>query len=100
MGEIDYGLPKNYRAVEYLESTSEKQWFDTGIKASSTLTVEGEWYIDRSTIADDYVIFTKVRPPLVFILLVYSPIIRHHLIIGVGRLDQGEKIFKIQLTMH
>lgn len=57
MGEIDYGLPKNYRAVEYLESTSEKQWFDTGIKASSTLTVEGEWYIDRSTIADDYVIF-------------------------------------------
>lgn len=23
MGEIDYGLPKNYRAVEYLESTSE-----------------------------------------------------------------------------
>lgn len=57
MGEIDYGLPKNYMAVEYLESTSEKQWFDTGIKASSTLTVEGEWYIDRSTIADDYVIF-------------------------------------------
>lgn len=57
MGEIDYGLPKNYMAVEYLESTSEKQWFDTGIKASSTLTVEGEWYVDRSTIADDYVIF-------------------------------------------
>lgn len=57
MGEIDYGLPKNYMAVEYLESTSEKQWFDTGIKASSTLTVEAEWYIDRSTIADDYVIF-------------------------------------------
>ena len=56
MGEIDYGLPKNYMAVEYLESTSEKQWFDSGIKASSTLTVEGEWYIDRSTIADDYVI--------------------------------------------
>lgn len=52
----DYGLPKGYMAVEYLESTSEKQWFDTGIKASSTLTVEGEWYIDRSTIADDYVI--------------------------------------------
>lgn len=23
MGEIDYGLPKNYMAVEYLESTSE-----------------------------------------------------------------------------
>ena len=41
MGEIDYGLPKNYRAVEYLESTSEKQWFDTGIKAASDLTVEG-----------------------------------------------------------
>lgn len=57
MGEIDYGLPKNYMAVEYLESTSEKQWFDTGIKASSTLTVEAEWYVDRSTIADDYVIF-------------------------------------------
>lgn len=57
MGEIDYGLPKNYRAVEYLESTSEKQWFDTGIKASSNLTVEGEWYVDRSSITDDYVIF-------------------------------------------
>ena len=53
----DYGLPKGYMAVEYLESTSEKQWFDTGIKAASDLTVEGEWYIDRSTIADDYVIF-------------------------------------------
>ena len=52
----DYGLPKGYMAVDYLESTSEKQWFDTGIKASSTLTVEGEWYVDRSTIADDYVI--------------------------------------------
>jgi hypothetical protein len=57
MGEIDYGLPKNYMAVEYLESTSEKQWFDTGIKASSNLTVEGEWYVDRSTITDNYVIF-------------------------------------------
>lgn len=57
MGEIDYGLPKNYMAVEYLESTSEKQWFDTGIKAASDLTVEGEWYVDRSSIADDYVIF-------------------------------------------
>ena len=57
MGEIDYGLPKNYMAVEYLESTSEKQWFDTGIKAASSLTVEGEWYVDRSTITDDYVIF-------------------------------------------
>lgn len=57
MGEIDYGLPKNYMAVEYLESTSEKQWFDTGIKAASDLTVEGEWYVDRSTITDDYVIF-------------------------------------------
>lgn len=57
IGEIDYGLPKNYMAVEYLESTSEKQWFDTGIKASSNLTVEGEWYVDRSTITDDYVIF-------------------------------------------
>lgn len=57
MGEIDYGLPKNYMAVEYLESTSEKQWFDTGIKAASDLIVEGEWYVDRSTIADDYVIF-------------------------------------------
>lgn len=57
MGEIDYGLPKNYMAVEYLESTSEKQWFDTGIKAASDLTVEGEWYVDRSSITDDYVIF-------------------------------------------
>lgn len=57
MGEIDYGLPKNYRVVEYLESTSEKQWFDTGIKAASDLTVEGEWYVDRSSITDDYVIF-------------------------------------------
>ena len=57
MGEIDYGLPKNYMAVEYLESTSEKQWFDSGIKASSTLTVEGEWYVDRNTITDDYVFF-------------------------------------------
>ena len=57
MGEIDYRLPKNYRPVEYLESTSEKQWFDTGIKAASTLTVEGEWYVDRSSITDDYVIF-------------------------------------------
>lgn len=53
----DYGLPKGYMAVDYLESTSEKQWFDTGIKAASDLTVEGEWYVDRSTIADDYVIF-------------------------------------------
>lgn len=57
MGEIDYGLPKGYMPVEYLESTTEKQWFDTGIKASSSLVVEGEWYVDRSTIADDYVIF-------------------------------------------
>lgn len=53
----DYGLPKGYMAVEYLESTSEKQWFDTGIKAASNLTVEGEWYVDRESITDDYVIF-------------------------------------------
>lgn len=55
MGEIDYGLPKNYMAVEYLESTSEKQWFDTGIKASNKVNIQGEFYVDRTTIADTYV---------------------------------------------
>lgn len=75
MGEIDYGLPKNYMAVEYLESTSEKQWFDTGIKAASSLTVEGEWYVDRSTITDDYVIFYQGENSIniySFGLLVYN----------------------------
>lgn len=75
MGEIDYGLPKNYMAVEYLESTSEKQWFDTGIKAASSLTVEGEWYVDRSTITDDYVTFYQGENSIniySFGLLVYN----------------------------
>lgn len=90
MGEIDYGLPKNYMAVEYLESTSEKQWFDTGIKASSTLTVEGEWYIDRSTIADDYVILYQGENSIniySFGLLVYNTQSRNNWCwtIGSGR---------------
>ena len=55
MGEIDYGLPKGYMAVEYLESTSEKQWFDSGIKASNKVNIQGEFYVDRTTIADNYV---------------------------------------------
>lgn len=92
MGEIDYGLPKNYMAVEYLESTSEKQWFDTGIKASSTLTVEGEWYIDRSTIADDYVIFYQGETSIgvySFGLLSYNTTSSHNWCwtIGSGRED-------------
>lgn len=92
MGEIDYGLPKNYMAVEYLESTSEKQWFDTGIKASSTLTVEGEWYIDRSTIADDYVIFYQGETSIgaySFGLLSYNTQSSHNWCwtIGSGRED-------------
>lgn len=57
MGEIDYGLPKNYRPVEYLEAGSQKQWFDTGIKGSYNLRVEGEWWVDVSTIENEYVIF-------------------------------------------
>ena len=92
MGEIDYGLPKNYMAVEYLESTSEKQWFDTGIKASSTLTVEGEWYVDRSTIADDYVIFYQGETSIgvySFGLLSYNTQSSHNWCwtIGSGRED-------------
>lgn len=92
MGEIDYGLPKNYMAVEYLESTSEKQWFDSGIKASSTLTVEGEWYIDRSTIADDYVILYQGETSIgvySFGLLSYNTQSSHNWCwtIGSGRED-------------
>lgn len=90
MGEIDYGLPKNYRAVEYLESTSEKQWFDTGIKAASDLTVEGEWYVDRSSITDDYVIFYQGETSInvySFGLLSYDTQSSHHWCwtIGSGR---------------
>lgn len=51
----DYGLPKGYMAVDYLESTSEKQWFDSGIKASNKVNIQGEFYVDRTTIADNYV---------------------------------------------
>lgn len=56
MGEIDYGLPKGYMAVAYLESTSMKQWFDSGIKASNKVNIQGEFYVDRTTISDTYVI--------------------------------------------
>ena len=55
IGEIDYGLPKGYMAVDYLESTSMKQWFDSGIKASNKVNIQGEFYVDRTTIAEDYV---------------------------------------------
>jgi len=45
----DWGLPKGYTKVEYIESTTDKEWFDTGLISSSSLRAEGKVYATPST---------------------------------------------------
>lgn len=55
INELDYRLPKGYTPVEYIESTSHKQWFDSGIKGSYKTRLLGEWWFDANTIGNEYI---------------------------------------------
>lgn len=40
----DWGLPNGYTKVEYIQSTTRKEWFDIGVYSSSDLRMTGKVY--------------------------------------------------------
>ena len=44
----DWGLPKGYTKVEYIQSTTRKEWFDIGVYSSSDLRMQGKVYATAS----------------------------------------------------
>lgn len=40
----DWGLPNGYTKVEYIQSTTRKEWFDTGVYSKSNLQMQGKVY--------------------------------------------------------